>query len=125
MKKRFLILALFVPFLLNAQTDFSADELPEKSTLEEEAEKGYLTFHCVEVDDDKKDEFVKAQSSIKDGYYTHICKDEIAVIIYKNKVFEFSSDETDKLNEARNYGLSIGIIKEQMPFEKLIVNPHT
>ena len=34
MKKRFLILALFVPFLLNAQDDYSADELPEKSTLE-------------------------------------------------------------------------------------------
>jgi len=97
----------------------------EKSTLEEEEEKGFLTFHNIELDDEKKDEFVrKALSSIKDKFYLHICKGDRMIVIYKNKMFEFTSDETDKLNQARDYGLSIGIVREQMPFEKIIKDPY-
>ncbi len=97
----------------------------KKSTLEKEAEKGTMTFHYIELNLEKKDGFVKkALGSIKDGWYLHICKDGVMVVIYRNKVFEFSSDEQDKLNQARDYGISISILKEQMPFEVLVKNPY-
>ena len=98
----------------------------EKMTLENESERGFLIFHQIELDDDKKDEFLEeALSSIKDKFYLHVCKNDFMIVVYRNKMFEFSSNESDKLKEARNYGLSLGILKEQMPFENLIKNPHT
>lgn len=97
----------------------------KKTTLEKEDERGFLTFHYIESDDDKKEEFVKkAATSIKDRYYLHICKEGVMIVVFKNKMFEFSSNELDKLNEARNYGLFVGILKVQMPFEVLIKDPY-
>ena len=46
------------------------------------------------------------------------------IVIFQDRIFEFTSDEIDVLNSARKYGLSLGIIREQMPFELLINNPH-
>lgn len=97
----------------------------KKTTLEEETRRGILTFHYIELDDERKDPFLKkAPSSIKNRFYLHICKDSNMIVIYKNKLFRFSSKELVKLNEARKYGLSIGILREQMPFEKLIKHPY-
>jgi hypothetical protein len=97
----------------------------KKTTLEEESERGFLTFLYIELGDEKKDEFVKkAVSSIKDNFYLHICKGEKMIVIFKDKMFEFSSDELDEINKARDYGLSIGIIREQMSFEELIKDPY-
>ena len=96
-----------------------------KTTLEKEAERGFLTFLCVEIKDQDKNTLInKLKSSIKGGFYMHIVKENIMIVIYKNKVFEFTSEEKNKLEEARNYGLSIGILKEQLPFENLIKNPY-
>ncbi len=93
----------------------------KKTTLENESERGFLTFYYIEVDD--KDKFVeKAIKAIKGQYYIHICQDGIMIVIYKNKAFEFSS--STELNKARDYGLSIGIIKEQLSFEELINDPY-
>jgi len=95
-----------------------------KSTLENEAEAGTLTFHKIEVDDAKKQEFLNnARASIKDKFYLHICKDGVMIVVYRNKIFEFSKSETDKINEARNYGEARGILREQMDFEALIDEP--
>lgn len=97
----------------------------EKTALEMEEEGGILHFHHIELMDKKKDEFInKAKNSIKQGWYIHICKNGRMTVIFKDKVFEFTKKQNNMLNEARNYGLSIGIIKEQMPFEKLIENPY-
>lgn len=63
-----------------------------ESFLEKEENKGVMHFHCVEVEDSKKDIF--------DGR------------------------EKKKLEAARNYALSIGIIEEQLPSEHLIRNPY-
>ena len=54
----------------------------------------------------------------------HIVRKNNMIVIYKNKVFEFTSKEPDKLEEARKYGLSIGILKEQLPTKNLIKNPY-
>jgi len=95
------------------------------STLEAEEEKGSLHFHKVEVDDAAKNEFVdKAKRSIKNSWYIHICRGETMVVIFTGKVFEFTKAQKDKLEQARSYGLSIGILKEQLPTERLIIDPY-
>ena len=95
-----------------------------QTTLENESERGVLTFHSIELDDSNLDEFIEtAQKSIKDSFYIHICKDNEMIVIFRNKVFRFSLDNSEELNETREYGISVGILKEQMPFEKLIENP--
>ena len=94
----------------------------KKSFLENEDEKGLLHFHHVEVE--KKDDFVeKAKKAIKQGWYMHICKDDKMIVIFRNRVFEFSEREKGKIAEAKNYGISIGILPEQMEIENLIRNP--
>ncbi len=96
----------------------------KKSTLENEAEAGVLTFHKIEVSDAKKEEFLKkAQKAIKDRYYLHICKNGIAIIVYKSKLFKFTKNETEKIITARKYGIAHGILCEQLTFEALIENP--
>jgi len=46
------------------------------------------------------------------------------IVIFKDKIFEFSNKDINKLKDARDYGLSIGIFEEQMPFELLIKSPY-
>ncbi len=88
-----------------------------------EKENRVMTFHQVEVPDSDKDEYIRrAEANIKRGFYTHLCKDGHMTVVFKNKVFNFVSDSPE-LIEAREYGKSIGIIPEQMPFEHLIDNP--
>ncbi len=96
----------------------------EKSTLENEAEAGILTFHKIEVPDANKKEFLKkARSAIKDKFYLHICKGGAMILVYKNKSFEFSKNETDKIIEAQEYGAVHGILREQLDFEVLVDEP--
>ena len=97
----------------------------KKSSLEEEKEKGFMKFHNIEVEDRKKDKFVQqACKSIKQGWYIHICSGDRMVVIFKGKSFELEEKEHSKLDEARKYGLPIGIIKEQLPSKDLIKNPY-
>lgn len=96
----------------------------EETLLEGEDEKGVMHFHQFEISDDKKDSFVSAaKKSIKQGWYLHICNGGKMVVIFKDRIFELAENETNKIEEARNYGLSVGIIREQMPFEEIIRDP--
>ncbi|MFZ5932524.1 MAG: hypothetical protein ACOYT7_00340 [Patescibacteria group bacterium] len=88
-----------------------------------EKENRIMTFHKVEVPDSLKEEYIeKAKDTIKQSFYTHLCKDGQMTVVFKGRVFNFTADDP-KLNEAREYGKSIGIIPEQMPFEHLVDNP--
>ncbi|UCG95918.1 MAG: hypothetical protein JSV92_02655, partial [archaeon] len=59
----------------------------EKMTLEDESERGILTFHQIKLEDDKKEKFLEeAISSIKDKFYLHICKNDFMIVVYKNKI---------------------------------------
>jgi len=81
-------------------------------------------FHQFEISDEKKDAFVAAAKSlIKQGWYIHLCKDTTMTIIFKDKVFEFTDAEKDKIQKAKDYGVSIGILKEQLEIESLIRDP--
>lgn len=93
----------------------------EKDNLE--GEDRVMTFHKVEVEDNKKDEFIqKAMKSIKNGFYTHLVKDKVMYVIFNNHMFKFSKGYPE-LEEARKYGKERGIKEEQMPFEHLLENP--
>lgn len=88
-----------------------------------EKENRVMTFHKVEVPDSLKGEYIKkAKNNIRQSFYTHLCKDGQMIVVFKNKVFSFG-DGDSQLIKAREYGKSIGIIPEQMPFEHLINNP--
>lgn len=110
------------------------ESLSDKSLLDEvkivatkisrlEKENRVLTFHSIKVDDAFKDEYVEeVKKYIKDRFYAHLCKDHNMIVIFHNKVFTFTKNDP-QLKEAREYGKSIEIIAEQMPFEHLINNP--
>lgn len=104
--------------------DMTVTVSSRKTFLEAEEDKGEMHFHSVEVSDDKKDEFVeKAKTAVKQGWYIHVVKNITMVVIFRNRAFEFTENEKDKLEEARGYGLSVGILREQMDFENLIEKP--
>lgn len=88
-----------------------------------EKENRIMTFHNVEVPDSTKNEYIeKAKTIIKQGFYTHLCKNGKMTVVFKDKVFNFGESDPE-LIKAREYGKSIGIIPEQMPFEHLVNNP--
>lgn len=88
-----------------------------------EEEDRVMTFHKIEVSDSKQHQFIEeARRSIKPGFYIHLCKEGRMYVIFKDKVFKFKKGQA-LLKKAREYGKSIGIIPEQMPFEHLIDYP--
>lgn len=84
------------------------------------------TFHMYQFEDEKSEEFFeKALSALRDGkWYLHSVKDNRMTVIYHGKRFDFKKGERKKIEKARRFGLSKGIPKEQMPFEKLIEDPY-
>ena len=93
----------------------------EKEKLE--GEDRVMIFHKIEVEDNKKDEFVeKAIKAIKKGFYIHLVKDKVMYVLFKGVMYRFSRGSPE-LEEARKHGKSIGIPEEQMPFEHLIEEP--
>jgi len=99
-----------------------------------EKENRIMTFHSVEIPDLVLDEYTeKAKNTIKQGFYTHLCNNGQPVrlrsglntqmiVIFRNKIFRFGANDP-QLNEAQEYGKSIGIIPEQMDFKSLLINP--
>ena len=88
-----------------------------------EEEKRVMTFHKVEIEDENMDKYLDmAMHAIKLAFYTHLCKDGEMYVVYRGKMFNFRKGDLE-LNKAREYGKSIGIIPEQMPFKHLIDHP--
>ncbi len=88
-----------------------------------EKENRTMTFDKVEVPDSLKEKYIeKAKKVIKPSFYTQLCKNGVMTAVFKDKAFTFKASDPN-LTEAREYGESVGIIPEQMPFEHLIDNP--
>ncbi len=97
----------------------------KKSFLEGEKNKGIFHLYKILVGDSEKLSFVAAASkAIKQGFYIHICHGGRMVVIFKDKTFEFSEQDNEKIEAAKMYGTSIGILKVQMDFEYLLHNPY-
>lgn len=88
-----------------------------------EEENRVMTFHKVEVQDsDRQDYLDRAMHVIKPSFYTHLCNNGEMYVVFRGVMFNFRKEDPE-LNLARDYGKSIGIISEQMPFEHLIDYP--
>ncbi len=88
-----------------------------------EKENKTMTFLKVKVPDTLKEKYIeKAKKTLKPGFYTHLCKNGVMTVIFKDKEFNFRANHPILL-KAREYGESVGIIPEQMPFEHLMENP--
>src|SRR3989344_4238269 len=93
-----------------------------KMYLESEKEKGIFHFLYIKIMNSEKENFVRnAKSSLKKSWYVHICNHDEMIVIFREKVFKINDKKSAK--KAREYGLSIGIKKELMSFEKLLKNP--
>ena len=88
-----------------------------------EKENRTMTFHKVEVQDSDRQNYLdRAMHTIKPAFYTHLCKDGEMYVVFRGAMFNFRKQDPE-LNRAREYGKSIGIIPEQMPFEHLVDHP--
>ena len=54
--------------------------------------------------------------NIQSGWYMHFWKDRKVIAIFHDKKFEFDFDDKSTWEAAIEYGLSIGIPKEQLDF---------
>jgi len=96
----------------------------KESKLEAEEGKGTFHFDKVIVSDWVIEKVVrKAKGAIKQGWYMHLCKDDIMIVIYKGKSFRHIKGDKESLTEIRKYGKSIGINEAQLPTDQLIDNP--
>ena len=88
-----------------------------------ENEDRVMVFHKVEVkDSDKQNYLDRAMHILKPAFYTHLCNNGEMYVVFRGAMFNFRKKDSE-LNRARDYGKSIGIISEQMPFENLIDHP--
>ncbi|MBN2095272.1 MAG: hypothetical protein JW727_04440 [Candidatus Aenigmarchaeota archaeon] len=95
-----------------------------KRDLESEGEKGLFHFYKVRVSDDVIEKVIrKGKSAIKRGWYIHLCKDDLMVIIYKDRSFRHIKGDKESLVELRDYGKSIGIGDARLPDESFLENP--
>ncbi len=64
-----------------------------------------------------KEDIKKISKYIKLGkWYMHFWKDKDVFAVFKNKVFGFKYDNKSTWKDAVEYGLSLGIPKEQLDF---------
>ena len=63
-----------------------------------------------------KEDIEKLSKNIKTGWYMHFWKGRNIVVIFRNKKFEFNFDDKSTWKPAVEYGLSLGIPKEQLDF---------
>lgn len=64
-----------------------------------------------------KEDIENLSKNIKKGkWYMHFWKGREVIAIFKNKKFEFNFDDKSTWREVIEYGLSLGIPKEQLDF---------
>lgn len=61
-------------------------------------------------------EIIMLLKNIKPKWYMHFWKDRDVIAIFKDKKFEFNYDDKSTWKDVVNYGLSLGIPKEQLDF---------
>ena len=77
----------------------------------------------IELSELNKEEFIsKTIRHIKPKFFIHLVKDKVMYIIFQNHMFKVSRGYPE-IETAKNHGKSLGLLEEQMPFEKLLLNP--
>jgi len=70
-------------------------------------------LYTVEV---SEEDIEKLSKTIKQKWYMHFWKDKEVIVIFKNKKFKLNYEDKSTWGPAVNYGLSLGIPKEQLDF---------
>lgn len=81
------------------------------SKEENPSERWYL--YTVKLSEEDID---KLSRNIKESWYMHFWQDRNIIAIFKEKKFEFNYDDKSACKLVFEYGLSIGISKEQLDF---------
>lgn len=63
-----------------------------------------------------KEDIVRLSKNIKQKWYMHFWKGRNVIAIFKDKKFEFNFDDKSSWKPVVEYGLSLGIPKEQLDF---------
>jgi hypothetical protein len=80
------------------------------------------TLHTVEILADQADEIAEELSKVLDGneksghWYADYKNNEMVYFIFKNKVFKVYRNNPKGFQEARDYGISLGIPEYQVDF---------
>src|SRR3989344_1388310 len=81
------------------------------------------TLHSVEIPYEKAGEIAEKISKALDkkySWYADFKTDEIHYIIYRNKVFKIDRTNKEQYDEAKEYGLSLGIPEYQVDFHPIV-----
>lgn len=74
--------------------------------------------HIIEIPEEKIDEIVEfLKQHIKPAWYAHLIKKDQIKVIFKDKSFDVKEGES--YEKIENYGVSIGVSKEQMGVQGL------
>ncbi len=79
------------------------------------------TMHIVEIDEDKVENIVPLLGKSIDGsrknggWYTDLKSDDWHYIIFSGKVFKVNRSSGEQYEQAKEYGMSIGIPEYQLP----------
>jgi hypothetical protein len=81
-------------------------------TLDDDIAKRWHLFKiCI-----RRDQISDMQFHIKQGWYMHFWSGHTLIVVFKEKSFEIDRYDRSGWNEAVEYGLKIGISKEQLDF---------
>lgn len=82
-------------------------------TTPEENEEARWHIYTVEA---SKEQIESLSKELKEGWYAHFWIGRDLIVIFKDKIFEFNYDDKESWKDAVEYGLSVGIPKEQLDF---------
>ena len=86
--------------------------------LEGETGTRILHFDKIEVPEEKIDTVMRlGKKHIGSAWYFHLVKGSVMKVIFQGKVFTAEKHEAEKIRDVRKYGISLGILEEQMQFE--------
>ena len=79
------------------------------------------TLHTVEIEEDQAQDIAKEISKSLDtkhkgSWYADYANDKYCYIIFPNKIFFIDKSSKEQYNEAKDYGISIGIPAHQVDF---------
>ncbi|WP_261568225.1 PHP domain-containing protein [Frankia gtarii] len=94
-------------------------------SLEEEGDRGEVTFRRVEVPEEAVDAVVaEAVQTIKEGWYLHLVRNDHMKVVFRGKVFSLQRGDSDALQAAVDYGVQRQGIKEaQLGLARLFADP--
>jgi len=91
----------------------------EKTTKKHKSQVKEWTLHTIEIPESEAEDIAKEISKdleSKAGWYADFKNDTRHYIIFRNKIFFIDRRSKEQYDEAKNYGISLGIPEYQVDF---------